>query len=181
VPSRGQITALSDFFRSGPFFRLASVVKRSTKLGTDEWTHYQVAGAMLMQLFANVLRQVPATSVSVVFEASQRGDRLAQEFFPLVNITKNGQHLPAQWGSIAKAKMEPGLEVADYVMHAAGGQVTARESGKANWRKDFACVFQEVDDSLSHFAEISKFDLQRNPNGTIPGVLLNPPSVVVDD
>lgn len=46
------------------------------------------------------------------------------------------------------------MEVADFVMHAAGIQVRKRILGRYGVRQDFAALFHKVDHRLSEYVEI---------------------------
>jgi hypothetical protein len=58
-----------------------------------------------------------------------------------------------------KTSRKPGLEVADFLMHAADGYVHARLKGTDDpQRKDFKATFQDVDPRLTSFLEVIKVE-----------------------
>jgi len=178
-PTPEQLGAMAEFFSTGTFFRVAAVVKKSTRIGAGIGSVYQAAGTMLLRNLAAVLRRADCSGVTTVFESSDRGDRLAKRFFPAARAHAEGKEIPLRWRTMVKAAGEPGLEVADFVMHAAGNQVRSHEQGRHRYRKDFICVFQNVDASLVEFSEVSTIELAHNPAGTINAVLIDPTSEVV--
>jgi len=54
---------------------------------------------------------------------------------------------------------EPGLEVADFVLHVAGSQTRDRLNGRTNWRKDFDSVFHNIDPNLVSAIEIDEVNV----------------------
>lgn len=179
-PTDEQIAALATFFRDTEFYRLAGVMDVTTRLDSDGFSKYDVVAGMLARNLAIIVERARPTGISVIFESSRRGDRLAKAFFGRLRLDSGGSALPATWGSMTKQRGEPGLEVADFIIHTAGTQVRARASGKPDWRKDFICVFQEPPARLVEFSHIRRFDLVRNPEGTVPGVLIPTGSVRID-
>lgn len=178
-PSKEQLAALNDFFTTGRFFRIAAVVKKSTQIGPGVASTYEAAGTMLLRSLAAVLNRVACTGVTTVFEASDRGDRLAQTFFPAARAHAGPNEIPLRWGSQTKAAGEPGLEVADFIMHAAGTQARRHEQGQRIDRKDFACVFKIAEGRLVEYCEVESLDVVRNPAGTINALLIDPTSEIV--
>jgi hypothetical protein len=57
---------------------------------------------------------------------------------------------------MSKSLHEPGLEVADFVLHVAGSQTQDRLNGKAGWRRDFDSVFHNIDQNLVSGIEIDE-------------------------
>jgi hypothetical protein len=178
-PTPEQVSAIAKFFTDGRFFRVAAVVKKSSRIGSGVASIYQAAGTMLLRNLAAVLNRAQCTGVTTVFESSERGDRLAKEFFPAARARSGEKEIPLRWGTMAKTAGEPGLEVADFIMHAAGNQVRLHEQGGDRYRKDFACVFQIDDGALVEFSEINALDVVHNPAGTINAVLIDPTSEIV--
>jgi hypothetical protein len=177
--SREQMEGIAEFFKTGRFYRVAAVVKKSTRVGTGIDSMYQAAGMMLLRHLAAILNRAACTGVTTVLESSERGDRLAQAFFPAVRAHTATAELPLRWGTMTKAMGEPGLEVADFIMQAAGNGVHRRKQGQRVKRKDFACIFQDVDAALVQFGELESLALQHNPEGTIDGILIDPSSEIV--
>ena len=63
-----------------------------------------------------------------------------------------------------KAAAEPFLEVADFVVHTAGGQVRTHREKQAEWgtRRDFKAVFGIEDQTLVEFREL--LDVKDKPS-----------------
>lgn len=175
-----QIQALADFFKAGAFYRLAALMDLSTNLGSQKFSNYEVVAGMLARNISVLVTRANPSSVSVVFESSERGDRLAKAFFARVQLHAGDAPIQARWGSLAKDRREPGLEVADVVIHTAGAQVRSRTAGRDAWRRDFKCVFQNVPPELVEYSHIRQFNLVENPEGTRPGILISTESVSVN-
>lgn len=62
--------------------------------------------------------------------------------------------IPVDWFRMPKSSHEPGLEIADLIVHTSGCQVRDRLGGRIGWRKDFECIFRQVDDRLVSYIEI---------------------------
>jgi hypothetical protein len=157
LPSEA-MQAFAEFFQSGAFARFAIVLKNTTLL-PEGMEPYQVAAPALMKRIESVAKWQPMTSIAIVFEASARGDRLAARYFSLYDMQeeRDGTTIPVPITLLrmAKSTREPGLEVADLIVHAAGAQVNSRLRGKIGNRKDFAAIFEGVHSHLCSFIEIN--------------------------
>jgi hypothetical protein len=141
-----QATAIGTLFRRRPFMRFAAFVSRDTTMCT-ETERLAVLAPVLMRRIGEVASTVqpPPTSLALVFEATQRLAPAIQRHFDGLTLSNGaGQPMPAEYGFAAKSVGLPGLEVADFVMHAATGQVRARVQGKPGWRRDYQAVFQHT-------------------------------------
>ena len=142
-PSAEQVKALASFFRRRPFMRFAALLSRDTKMTSETERLAVLAPAVMRRIgvVASTLPQRP-TSLALVFEASERlGSAIQRNFDGLTLPDENGHPIPAEYCFAAKSAGLPGLEVADFVMHAAAGQVRARVQGRPSWRRDYQAVF----------------------------------------
>jgi hypothetical protein len=157
-PTSDQLLALGEFFRSGSFARVAALASTQTILEPD-LPPYQLVARQVLDRIARVVGRFSCDGVVLVIEESQRTDRLAAKYFsgyPLeVRSPSGSRPLKMLRFRMPKAAAEPFLEVADFVVHAAGGQVRSHLKGSA-WgsRQDYQAVFRSVDQSLVEFIEV---------------------------
>ena len=111
-PTKQQITAINRFLQQ-PFWRFAAMSDAKTDLPPGIDGHRTIS-----LVTVNFVRKMVATykdiaTVALVFEASGRDDKLV------------------------KRDMEPGLEIADLIVHTAGRQRRHQMAGKEGVVKDF--------------------------------------------
>ena len=174
--SKNQMSGLNRFFTTSQFARLAAVITDKTWLSNElqEWEHedliYELATKTFMNRLPPVLDALQPSDVLLVQEASQRTDHLAQRYFPQSSIRgrTEGEHaseLAIRFAFMEKAQGEPGLEVADFVVHTAGTCIRARhkEGGSLQFsRADFDAVFKSGDPQLSPFFELTRVSDPKN-------------------
>jgi Protein of unknown function (DUF3800) len=152
--SNAQMEAIGRFFETKAFSRFASIMKITTII-PDEMIPYQPISGSLMKRVEEIASFYERRSFTIVFESSQRGDTLtARHFGHFQFYESGGQEIPVEWFHMPKSLHESGLEVADFIAHTSGKQVYDRLSGKKRWRKDFECVFRNVDRRLVSYIEI---------------------------
>ena len=81
----------------------------------------------------------PPKEIAFLHEASQRGDALLERYFGKTNVQIDGKEIPVHQGIMPKG--DEGLEIADFIMHAAGGQERWKLDGRKGFRRDFKAVF----------------------------------------
>lgn len=137
-----QLTAISKFFKSGRFVRFAAVMHRKTQLpaGVDP---YQILAPSLLQQYEKIAKRLVPAPVEVAFihEASKRGDKLLERYFGKVTVRVEGVEVASFQGLIEKSARDEALEVADFVINAAGGQAKHWSANRPGFRKDFKAVF----------------------------------------
>lgn len=108
-----------------------------------------------MKRIEHVARWTLFTDMAVVFESSNRTNRLIQEEFGHFGFMLDDQPVPIEFGFMPKSAGEPALEVADFIMHAVGRQVRHRVQRNGGFLPDFRAVFHEVDERLASFIDIT--------------------------
>jgi hypothetical protein len=91
--------------------------------------------------------------VKAIFEASERADPLIEKAFENLRARRGWKDIPTQCYFMPKEANDPGLEVADFVMHAVGGQMRQNLKKRDRFRLDYQAVFHSVDRSYTSFME----------------------------
>lgn len=168
VPT-AHIDAIASFFREQPFARFAVTCSLKTSVPPSLTTCRMVL-ASLKSRIAEITRWTPATSVHVVFEATERLRSQIEEGFGDLSLEENGIPIPCDSYFMPKSASEPGLEVADFVMHAAGRQARRQVRAIDGVEPDFAAVFHSVDRRMVSYIHITEASF-----GSTPGAPLSSP------
>jgi len=154
-PTQAQVKALGAFFCNGRFSRFAAVARMNTKIPKEITPHQLIAGT-LMERVKEIAAAYQFDSVALIFESSSRSKRLIKQHFGSLGlIRKNGTPVTMHHAFMPKSCSESGLEVADFIIHAAGGKVWHHmKTGMNVQRRDFDCVFKNVSKSLVSYIEI---------------------------
>jgi hypothetical protein len=142
-PTAEQLNALSKFFREQQFARYAVTMSKSVVLPTG-MSPFELAARTLANRFQDLLRRVlpEPNEVALLHEASDRCNQLIQKHLGGTVVQINGKLVPVHKGLIRKSHGLPELEVADFVMHAAGRRALhLHRDPTAKVQKDFEAVF----------------------------------------
>jgi hypothetical protein len=93
-----------------------------------------------MNHFARLVSRCDVDVVALIFEGSDRGDSLVERDYDLASMDlKNirGRRVEVEGCFMPKGAKEPGLEVADLIVHTAGRQRRHEIAGKLGHTKDF--------------------------------------------
>jgi hypothetical protein len=142
-PTLRQISAISAFLRR-PFWRFAAMSDGKTQLAPGGDGHRAISLVTINFIRRLVESYATIDDVALVFEASERGDKLVERDFDLAAlqlVSALGRRIPVEGYFMPKSSMEPGLEVADLVAHTAGRQRRHQLRGGSGAVKDFQQMF----------------------------------------
>jgi hypothetical protein len=113
-------------------------------------------GSLLNRLRDLLMRCSPEPDeVALLHEASDRCDQLVEKHLGGTVAQINGKVVPVHKGLIAKSYGLPELEVADFIMHAAGRRAAQLHRDPAvQAGKDFGVVFQ-TNPLLSNYVHLT--------------------------
>lgn len=151
--SNDQIGAIASFFTTQPIARVAVTVTSATKLHPDLPTVDLVTKALLNR-FADIAKWILFSKLAVIIESSKRADPLVQAALANLRLEVDGAVLPADVYFMPKAVGEPALEVADFIVHTAGGQAKWKLNSRTGFRLDYKSIFHANDERL-----VSRFDI----------------------
>lgn len=148
------IAAVAEFFRVNPFARFGAIISTETVL-MDALGPVPTIAKVLQARIADIARWTEFDSLAVIFESSQRADRLIEEAFQGFGLEESGVPIPVECHFMRKQHGEPALEVADFVMHAVGRQARQNLKKRGNFVPDFCATFHAVDPRLTSFMEVA--------------------------
>lgn len=163
-PSSAQIAALCEFFSTGRFTRVVSVASSKTAF-PDGHPPYQSIALSLLKRVERAAGRFRLSRLALIVESSSRANDLANRYlgpFDTVRIESQQGTAEARIDHyfLPKALDEPGMEIADFIMHAVGGQIRARLWDPASpSRKDFSAVFHAAPKEAVEYLSIDKVEV----------------------
>jgi hypothetical protein len=157
-PTRAQLEAIAAFFATTPFVRVASLVSSESSVSARRRAYEKCSDTLLA--FLHNVASAACDRIVIVFEASDKDDAKASQFLRQ-RVRFGGaarDFLPVEVFRAPKCDCHPGLEIADFVMHAAGTQVRKGVWTDQDHRKDFAAVFANVPDAWVRFGFLDVSD-----------------------
>jgi hypothetical protein len=157
---------LANFFLTGIFVRHAAIVTSATVTNADPFVATACGGLFrnMGRALGRVCKSSPIGRILFVLEHSERLKSAYQKLCgpsgpTLIDARGGRREFPHLWATLPKSACEPGLEVADFVLHAAQGQVrTKLRNSNAPFRKDFDCVFRKVHPEHVEYMEINRIE-----------------------
>lgn len=153
---------INTFFENGFFGRFGTVISNETIIDTEQSIYhilardtYRRAAEVGSGLYVEIDR------VDMIFEHSERTEKIMTDYFSRYEFKNNEQPLPVQRWTMNKSKeLLSGLVVADFIAHTAGVSVRSRlrEQSEAYERRDFKAVFKPPNEKITSFFEMIKIE-----------------------
>ena len=153
-PSPEQLAGIGAFFEKGEFHRVVAIMNTSTHLDEQMRPAYKAMSVALVARMRKVLERVPFDHIGIVVEDCERTRGLTDEYLGPLGFAIDGEPVSITRGRMTKANGEPGLEVADFILHAAGTHVRTKLGGSTARRRDFDAVFRKVREELVSYIEL---------------------------
>jgi hypothetical protein len=93
--TRENILTVAEFFETQPFFRLGAIILFKTA-AADELCLVSTLAKVLQERIREIASRTDFNSLAVIFESSQRADRLVEEAFEGFGIQEGGTPLPVE-------------------------------------------------------------------------------------
>jgi hypothetical protein len=140
-PTAEQLEGLNRFFKTKTFGRFAVTMTRNTEL-PEQIKPIQAMPELLRRRWAELTPRFDPLPVEVAFvhEASERGDALLERYFGPSIVFIDGKRVNVHHGIMPKG--DEALEVADFVVQAAGGQARHGIKPDGRVRRDFEAIFR---------------------------------------
>lgn len=162
-PSQAQITALCEVFAIDRFTRVVAVASSKTAF-PDGHPPYQLIALTLIRRIERAGSRFPLSRLALIVESSSRANALANRYLGPFNVVRIESARGATEAQIhhyflPKARNEPGLEIADFIMNTVGAQARARLfDSAAPTRKDFAAIIHSVPTAAVEYMSIDKVE-----------------------
>jgi hypothetical protein len=163
-----QMAAIGGFFNTQAFGRFAVTMTASTALPRSLKAIEVMPGALRRRWeeLTPHFSPLPA-EVAFIHEASDRANHLLETYFGESVVVIDGKRVPAHHGIMPKG--DEALEVADFIVQAAGAQAKRGLRPDEESRKDFAAVFRS-NPLWSSFIAINTVTQENKSQGRLSGV-----------
>lgn len=164
---------LSEFFLDPSFVRIAPTTTKAVRLPPGMDPCVPVMG-QLQQEISFVAAALPCKIVWIIVESSQRADPIVQVCFSQLTPIDGASPARLEKSLMPKSSNDPGLEVADFIVSAAGSQVQRRLRGQDGQAPDFEDVFGRLPALGCRYREVSHVAIDVNGLVSVTGVALAP-------
>jgi hypothetical protein len=160
-PTMEQVNAIAEFFRNQRFGRFGVTATAKSEL-PSELRLFEIIPNVIRKRWQDLASRSPIDPVEIAFihEVSERGDPLLEKYFGETMVKINDRQIPVHQGLMRKELGDEALEVADFIVQAAGRQALRWAEGDHRVRKDFQAIFH-ANPSWSSFMHINQVDRQK--------------------
>jgi hypothetical protein len=163
--------ALSAFFLEPSFVRIAATTTKAMGLPPLMHPCVPVLG-QLREEVAVIAGLLQCKRVWVIIESSQRADPIVKACFSQLMPLNRSSALSVEKCLMPKSSKEPGLEVADFIVSAAGSQVRRRLRGQSGQARDFSDVFCRLPVEGCRYREVAQVEVAEDGVVSVSGMAL---------
>lgn len=164
--------AIRTFFEDRSFGRIAATTTKNVGVPPGMHPCVPVMGQLAKEIEA-IASVVPCKRVWIILESSSRADPVVRECFGQLTSIDDVRSLPVEHRFMPKSSNEPGLEVADFIVSAAGSEVQRRLRGKPGHAPDFDDVFCRLPPEGCRYREVTRVVVHADGLVSIDGVRLS--------
>jgi hypothetical protein len=162
-PSVQQIEGLNEFFQHATCFRFAAVLTDRMEI-RDPAARVELAALMMGRLLTRIGSRVPFSKIAMLFDRSERlGPALGRVFKGVKYHQSLGgvvHEVSVELCDASKDLCLPATEIADFVVHTAGGAVRRSLNGTPFLSNpDFRAVFETEPQELSEFVRLDAVEI----------------------
>jgi hypothetical protein len=165
--SKENIAAVSEFFHKQPFYRFGAIFTVDTKLD-GRLSLLRAMKCVLEKRIADIVQRTLCKETKVIFESSDRADKLIKDAFRDFEVYRGWKHIPSECYFMPKSAGSAALEVADFVIHSIGRQARHNLKQRGDFVPDFRAVFHAVDRKLASFIEVTSVTVESQATAVGP-------------
>ena len=140
----------------------------ATRRHGARFRHYPVMGKLCEEI-ETVASMLPCNRILIILESSDRADPVVKRCFGRLTSLNASRAIPVEHWFMAKSANEPWLEVADFVVSAAGSEIRRRQRGEAGHAPDFKDVFGRLPAEYARYREITRVTIHADGRVRIDG------------
>lgn len=134
---------LANFFLDRSIVRIAVTTTKNVDLPAGMHPCVPVMG-QLQENIESIASLLPCKGVWIIVESSQRADPILKSCYSQLTPIGGAPPIPITNCLMPKSSNEPGLEVADFIIGAAGSQTQRHLRGQDGMAPDFRDVFSKL-------------------------------------
>jgi hypothetical protein len=162
-PTPEQITAINLFLTRG-FYRLAVTTDINTRR-PEGYDGHETVSTIIHNLIRRLIARHSSPRCMVLLEHSERTSKLLERNLPVHTMDARNlfqEPVVSEGYTMPKKSMEPGLEIADLIIHTSGKQQRRHAEGYANgvrhFTPDFRAVFHSVPLSWTLYQSVTAME-----------------------
>jgi hypothetical protein len=164
--------ALAEFFLDRSIARIAVTTTKEVSLPIGMHPCVPVMGR-LQEDIAIIANMLPCKGVWIIVESSQRADPILKACFSQLVPIGSALPIPVTKCLMPKSSNEPGLEIADFIVGAAGSQIQRQLRSQDGVSPDFRDVFCQLPPVGCRYSTVSNVDVDENGRVAVKSFLLS--------